>query len=142
VRGPYGGYAARGPYGGYASNRFYAGGRYWGAPAWGARGFYGYGRAFYGYPGWRYFGTVGLASALTAFAGLSFLSAGILIGTYPYQERTVYVYVVNDGDENKEYQVDSSGQILSEKVVPAEAVPEQGSSAAPDQNAPPVAPEQ
>jgi hypothetical protein len=70
-----------------------------------------------GYSGWRYFGTVGLAPALASFAALGFLSTGVLIGSYAYQEQTVYVYVVSDGDENKEYQVDSNGEILSEKTV-------------------------
>jgi hypothetical protein len=123
VRGPGGGYAARGPYGGYASNRYYAGGHYWGAPAWGARGYAGYGRGFYGYPGWHYYGTVGLAPALAGFAGLAFLSSAVLIGSYASEGQTNYVYVANDGNENKEYQVDSSGQVVSEKVVPAESVP-------------------
>jgi heterogeneous nuclear ribonucleoprotein A1/A3 len=131
VRGPAGGYAARGPYGGYASNRYYYGGRYWGAPGWGARGFYGYGRGFYGYPGWRYYGTVGLAPALAGIAALSFLSAGVLIGSYAYQGQTAYVYVVNAGDQSKEYQVDSSGNVISEKVVPPESIPQASAAAEP-----------
>jgi hypothetical protein len=127
VRGPYGGAVARGPYGGYAARGrgYYYGGRYWRAPGWGARGFYGYGRGFWGYPGWRFLGTVGLTAALVGYASLAFLSTGVCVGTYQYpQQETVYVYVVNDGNENKEYQVDSSGQILSEKVVPPGTVEE------------------
>jgi hypothetical protein len=71
-----------------------------------------------GYPGWRYVGTVGMAPALAGFAALGFLASGVLIGSYAAEQQTVYVYVVNDGDENREYQVDSSGQILSEKTLP------------------------
>jgi hypothetical protein len=106
----------RGP-GGYGRG-YYAGGRYWRAPAWGAGRYYGYGRAYMGYPGWRYFGTVGLAPALTSFAALSFLSAGVLVGSYAYQGQTAYVYVVNDGDENKEYVVGSDGGVISEQTLP------------------------
>jgi hypothetical protein len=120
VRGPYGGAAVRGPRGGYAARgRYYYGGRYWGTPGWGAAGFYRYGRGFVGYPGWRYMGTVGLVAGLSGIAALGFLSSGVAIGSYytPQQE-TVYVYVVNDGEENKEYQVDENGNILSERTLP------------------------
>jgi hypothetical protein len=122
ARGPYGGVVTRGAYGGYATRgRYYYGGRYWGAPGWGAAGFYRYGRGFVGYSGWRYLGTVGLVAGLTGFAALGFLSSGVCIGSYyTPQQQTVYVYVVNDGDENKEYQVDQNGNILSEKMVPPE----------------------
>jgi hypothetical protein len=70
-----------------------------------------------GYPGWRYLGTVGLAAGLASYASLAFLSSGVLIGTYPVQDETVYVYVVNDGETNKEYQIDSDGNIVSEKTL-------------------------
>jgi hypothetical protein len=86
---------------------------------WGAAGFSRYGRAFVGYPGWRYIGTVGLAAGLAGFATLGFLSAGTLIGSYGgAQDCSVYVYVVNDGEQNKEYQVDCNGQVLSERPLP------------------------
>jgi hypothetical protein len=124
VRGPRGGAAAVGPYGGavrgpggYARGYYY-GGRYWRGPVWGARGAWGYGRGFVGYPGWRYYGTVGLVPALAGVAALGFLSSGVLIGTYGPPQQTVYVYVVNDGDENKEYVVDANGQILSVRTAP------------------------
>jgi hypothetical protein len=83
-----------------------------------------------GYPGWRYFGTVGLAPALASFAALSFLSTGVLIGSYASQAQTVYVYVVNDGEQNIEYQVDSEGQILSQKTLPPSPSEEEGAPAA------------
>jgi len=116
ARGPAGNYAARGP-GGYTRG-YYSGGRYWRAPGWGAARATAYGGFYRGYPGWRYFGTVGLAPALASFAALSFLSTGMLIGSYAWHDETVYVYVVNDGEENKEYQVDSNGEVISEKVLP------------------------
>jgi hypothetical protein len=120
ARGPYGGVAARGPAGGYGRG-YYSGGRYWRAPGWGAARFSAYGRAFVGYPGWRYYGTVGLAAGLASYAALGFLSSGVLVGSYyTAEDCTTYVYVVNDGDENKEVQVDCNGQILSEKTLPPE----------------------
>jgi hypothetical protein len=126
--GPRGGAAVRGPAGGYARGHYY-GGRYWRSPGWGAAGFRTYGRAFVGYPGWRYVGTVGLVPGLASYAALGFLTGGVLIGsyagTYAAPACTVYVYVVNDGDENKEYQVDCEGRILSERVLPPEASPQQ-----------------
>jgi hypothetical protein len=124
VRSPSGAAAAAGPRGaavrgpGGYTRGYYQGGRYWRAPGWGAAGFRTYGRAFVGYPGWRYAGTVGLAAGLAGFASLAFLASGMLIGTYTAQQETVYVYVVNDGDENVEYQVDSNGDIISQRNVP------------------------
>jgi hypothetical protein len=76
-----------------------------------------YGRGFAGYPGWRPYGTYGLTPGLAAFGSLAFLSAGLLIGSYAYQDNTVYVYVVNEGGQNIEYRVDSYGNILSRRVV-------------------------
>jgi hypothetical protein len=70
-----------------------------------------------GYPGWHRYGTYGLAAPLAAFTGLAFLSAGLLIGTYARENRTVYVYVVNDNGVQTEYQVDSDGKVLSKRPV-------------------------
>jgi hypothetical protein len=61
---------------------------------------------------------VGLAPALASYGALAFLASGMLIGSYAMQQQTVYVYVVNDGEQNIEYQVDSEGRILSEKTLP------------------------
>jgi hypothetical protein len=75
-------------------------------------------RGFVGYPGWRTYGTYyGLTPALAAFGGLAFLSAGMLIGSYAQQNKTVYVYVVNEGGQNVEYRVNDNGQVISKRVV-------------------------
>jgi len=76
-----------------------------------------YGRGFSGYPGWRPYSTYGLTPGLAAFSSLAFLSAGMLIGSYAQDDRTVYVYVVNEGGQNVEYRVDSAGNIISRRVV-------------------------
>ena len=121
VNGRYGGSAARvnGRYGGtaYARNSYAWGGRNYYRPAWNASHMHAYGRGFAGYPGWRPYGTYGLTPGLAAFGSLAFLSAGLLIGSYAYQDNTVYVYVVNEGGQNIEYRVDSYGNILSRRVV-------------------------
>jgi hypothetical protein len=120
ARGPRGGTVARGPHGGRYGRSAYYRGRYWRAPGWGAARYHRYGRGFVGYPGWRYYGTVGLAAGLAGFATLGFLSSGMLVGTYPQEDQTVYVYVVNDGENDIEYQVDSNGNIISQRVLPPE----------------------
>ena len=131
VRGPYGGTAARatgpygsravarGPYGGaaYSRSSYVWGGRQYYRPAWNANRINVYGRPFVGYPGWRGYGTYGLAPGLVAFTGLAFLSAGLLIGSYAEQSKTVYVYVVNEGGRDVEYRVDSDGNVISRRVV-------------------------
>ena len=76
-----------------------------------------YGRPFVGYPGWRAYGTYGLTPGLVAYTGLAFLSAGLLIGSYAEQSKTVYVYVVNEGGQNVEYRVNSAGNVISKRVV-------------------------
>jgi hypothetical protein len=58
-----------------------------------------------------------LAPGLAAFSSLAFLSAGLLIGSYAQQSRTVYIYVVNEGGRNVEYRVDSAGNVISTRVV-------------------------
>jgi len=78
---------------------------------------YAFGRGFAGYPGWRSYHSYGLTPGLAAFGSLAFLSAGLLIGSYPYYSNTVYVYVVNEGGQNVEYRVDSAGNILSARVL-------------------------
>src|SRR5262252_7270657 len=119
ARGPYG-TAARGPYGGtaYASRgSYYYGGRAYYRPTWNAAHINTFSRGFYGYPGWHSYGYYGLAPGLAAFGGLAFLSAGLLIGSYAQEQKTVYVYVVQEGGQNVEYRVNSDGQVLSKKVV-------------------------
>jgi len=131
VRGPYGGTAARatgpygsravarGPYGGaaYSRSSYAWGGHNYYRPGWNVNRINLYGRPFVGYPGWRPYGTYGLAPGLVAYTGLAFLSAGLLIGSYAEQSRTVYVYVVNKGGQNVEYRVNSAGHVISERVV-------------------------
>ena len=51
-----------------------------------------------------------MAPGLAAYTGLAFLSAGLLIGSYADQSRTVYVYVVNEGGQNVEYPRRQCGQ--------------------------------
>ena len=132
ARGPYGGGAAhatgrygrsagavRGPYGGaaYSRNSYAWGGRHYYRPAWNANRINVYGRPFIGYPGWRAYGTYGLAPGLVAYTGLAFLSAGLLIGSYAEQSKTVYIYVVNEGGQHVEYRVNSAGNVISKHVV-------------------------
>jgi len=78
-----------------------------------------YQRNFYGYPGWRPYGsTYGLVGPLVGFSSLAFLSGALLVGTYAAaQNQKVYVYVVEEEGQNVEYRVDSSGHVLSKKVV-------------------------
>lgn len=123
-RAPYGGYAYRGyayrpygygyrgPYGGYVYGSHVYHRPYVAPRAWGV-----YASPFYGYPGWRAWGTYGLAPALAAYPGLAFLSTGLLVGTYPYYDNTVYVYVVQEDGYTKEYAVDSLGRVLSVRIV-------------------------
>jgi hypothetical protein len=113
VEGPRGRAAVVAPRGGVA----YGGHRYV-RPGWNSTVIHGYARPFAAYPGWRYYGTDGLAPALAGFSSLAFLSAGVLVGSYAAQQKTVYVYVVNEDDVQKEYQVDSAGNIVSTRVVP------------------------
>lgn len=111
---------ARGPYGGgvaHTRHSYAYGGRNYYRPGWNAGYVHQYGRGFAGYPGWRPYGTYGLSPGLAAFGSLAFLSAGLLIGSYAYHDRTVYVYVVNEGGQNIEYRVDSAGRILSRQIV-------------------------
>ena len=93
------------------------GGRQYYRPAWNANRINVYGRPFVGYPGWRAYGTYGLTPGLAAYTGLAFLSAGLLIGSYAQQSRTVYVYVVNEGGQSVEYRVNSAGNVISKRVV-------------------------
>ena len=59
------------------------------------------------------------APGLVAFGSLAFLSTGLLVGSYLIeQDRTVYVYVVKEDNIYKEYKVDSTGRVLSERIVP------------------------
>jgi hypothetical protein len=58
-----------------------------------------------------------LTPGLAAVSGLAFLSAGLLIGSYAQQDRTIYVYVVNEGGLNVEYRVDQFGNVISRRVV-------------------------
>jgi hypothetical protein len=101
----------------YARNSYYAGGRSYYRPTWNAGQVNVYSRGFYGYPGWHSYGYYGLAPGLAAFGGLAFLSAGLLIGSYAQEQKTVYVYVVQEGGQNVEYRVDENGKVLSKKTV-------------------------
>ena len=51
-----------------------------------------------------------LVPPLLPFAGLAFLSTGLLTASYLANNRTVYVYVVNQDGVNVEYRVDDAGQ--------------------------------
>jgi hypothetical protein len=114
--GPHGGVAARGPHGGHAAGRYH-GGHYYARPAWGAASIGAFGRPYAGYPAWRAYGTWGLAAGLATVSSLAFLSSGLLIGTYAAEERTVYVYVVEEDGVQMEYRVDEQGNILSKRPV-------------------------
>ena len=88
-----------------------------------------YGRVSYGnldvvrapyirYPGYRTYGTYyGLYPPLTAYPGLAFLTAGLLIASYEDNTKTVYVYHVEEECQVLEYQVDDSGNVVSQTVV-------------------------
>jgi hypothetical protein len=78
---------------------------------------YSYARPYAARPGWRFYGTYGLAAGLAAASSLAFLSSGLLIGSYPVEENTVYVYIVDEDGVQMEYVVDESGQILSRRPV-------------------------
>jgi hypothetical protein len=112
--GPRGGVVARG---GWVGNRYHYGGHYYRRPVWGSAGVYGFARPYAAYPGWRFYGTYGLAPGLMAASSLAFLSAGLLVGSYPEEERTVYVYVVDEDGVQMEYRVDEDGQVLSKRPV-------------------------
>src|SRR5262249_27026400 len=114
--GPGGTHAYTGRYGGTAvvHNNYYYGGRYYARPGgWNTARVNSWGRYYAGYPGWHSYGLYwGLYPALAGFSTLAFLSAGLLVGSYAYGERTVYVYIVNENGVQKEYRVDSAGNIL------------------------------
>ncbi len=114
--GPHGGAAVRGPHGGRAGGYYYGGHRYY-RPAWGAATIGAFARPFAAYPGWRYYGTWGQAAGIATFSSLAFLSSGLLIGTYPAEEQTVYVYVVDEDGVQMEYRVDEQGRVLSKRPV-------------------------
>ena len=114
--GPHGGAAARGLHGYRAGGYYYGGHRYY-RPAWGAATIGAFARPFAVYPGWRYYGTWGLAAGIATVSSLAFLSSGVLVGTYPVEERTVYVYVVDEDGVQMEYRVDEQGRVLSKRPV-------------------------
>jgi hypothetical protein len=122
ARGPHGGFA-RAPWGRAAvvHNTFFFHGNHFVRPAWGWNHFNHFSAGFWGFPGWTSYGWYwGLCPPLAVYGSLAFLSAGLLIGTY-YQgdnyDNTVYVYVVHENGVDKEYQVDSYGNILSVRVL-------------------------
>jgi hypothetical protein len=120
ARGPTGSATAvQGPQGrAYASTRYTYGGHNYYRPTWSANQVNVYSRGFVGYPGYRSYGTYyGLTPGLAAFSSLAFLSAGMLVASYAHQDRTVYVYVVNEGGRNVEYRVDSAGNVISQRPV-------------------------
>lgn len=127
VQGPRGGSAAHGqgpagsrtavegPRGGTAVSRqsYEWNGAHYARPVWNTSRVTVYQRGFVAYPGFRPYATYGLVAPLAAFTGLAFLSAGMLIGSYAAQQKTVYVYVVNQAGKDMEYRVDSEGHVLS-----------------------------
>jgi hypothetical protein len=123
VQGRYGGTVVhgRGPYGSrtaYARPSYAWRGVNYVRPGWNAARVGVYGRAFVGYPGFRTYGLYyGLVPPLAAYTGLAFLSAGILTASYLENQRTVYVYVVNEGGQDWEYRVDEEGNILSKRPI-------------------------
>ena len=95
-------------------------GRHYARPVWNAGRVRGWGHRYYNHPGYRVYGSFGLAPALTIYPSLAFLSAGVLAATYydaDDYDRTVYVYIVNEGGQDVEYRVDETGQILSATPV-------------------------
>jgi hypothetical protein len=87
-------------------------------PTWSASQANAYAARFARFPGWRTFGFVfGLTSDLAAFNNLRFLSAGLLIGSYTQNQRTVFVYVVNQSGQNVEYRVDNTGNVIGQQLV-------------------------
>ncbi len=75
---------------------------------------------YVGRPGWRTYGRFwGPYRVHAGLAWLSFLTAALLIGSYSSSQnnKTVYVYIVEEEGVEKEYHVDEDGKILSEQVL-------------------------
>jgi len=132
VQGPHGGTAEheQGPYGShtavegpngrtaYSHESYNWNGAHYSRPAWNSTQVNVYQHGFVGYPGFQPYSSFGLVAPLAAFSSLAFLSAGMLIGTYAAeQNKTVYVYIVNQGGTQMEYRVNSAGQVVSSKPV-------------------------
>ena len=76
-------------------------------------------RPYVGYPGYRTYGVYyGLYPPLTAYPGLAFLTAGLLVASFNDNSgTTVYVYHIEKDCQVIEYQVDENGNVISEKSV-------------------------
>jgi hypothetical protein len=119
-QGPAGsGTAVEGPHGGTATARqsYDWNGVHYARPTYSSTQVNVYRAPYVGYPGFHSYYSYGLVEPLVPFAGLAFLSAGMLIGSYAAQQKTVYVYIVNEGGTNMQYEVSSTGEILSSKPV-------------------------
>ena len=77
-----------------------------------------YARPFLGRPRFHRFGTYGLPPALQAYPNLSFLSSGMLVGSYYQDDRMVYVYIIDEDGQHHEIRVDQFGTILGDQIVP------------------------
>ena len=132
VEGPHGGTAehgegpggsataVQGPHGetAYAREGYDAHGVHYARPAYSSTQVDVYRAPYVGYPGFHSYYTYGLVAPLAGFTSLAFLSAGLLSGSYTAQQnKTVYVYMVNEGGTNMQYEVSSTGEILSSKPV-------------------------
>ena len=87
-------------------------------PTWDTSQVNAYAARFSAFPDWRTYGIFfGLTPDLSAFGNLGFLSSGLLIGSYSQNQRTVYVYVINQSGQNVEYRVDNTGNLISQQAV-------------------------
>jgi hypothetical protein len=100
-----------------ARNSFTGGGRTFVRPAFDAHRMAAVQHSFVGVAGFTPFFSFGLVAPLWSYPSLSFLSTGILIGSYPYEDETVYVYVVNEDGQDVQYLVDSNGNVLSAQYL-------------------------
>jgi hypothetical protein len=75
-------------------------------------------RPYYSLPRFHRYGTWGLVAPLTSYPDLAFLNDAMLVGTYYSDGRTVYVYVIDEGDHHMEFRVDQYGNVISEYAVP------------------------
>jgi hypothetical protein len=85
----------------------------------GERDVVGYRRPFAGRPGFRSYGVYyGLVPGLQLYPSLGFLADGLLVGSYPDDGGTDYVYLVQEDGVNRRYVVTNQGRIRSAQVIP------------------------